>query len=670
MFENIKLTKKETDALTSLGIIDFWSVFVYYPYRYDTVVQKPFSEWNIKDKVSFEGKIVSGIKTNRFKKITITKFEVETNDNIFEITLFNRPWFKGYEYGSFITIFGQYEGRQKVNAMQYNSIPLNEQLGYYPMYRLKDGITLKKYRKVVEAVFKDKFDDIDEMIPKGLKEKYRLLDRKVALRMIHFPKSEEEIKQSLRTLKYEEFLLFQLTVQMRKNALSQKQVGAGKFFDFDAVFRLANQLSFTLTNDQIKAVNEILSDLSEDKTMYRLVQGDVGSGKTLVAMLGLYGCVLAGKQGAFMVPTEILAKQHYASLKQFFKPTGLKIACLYSSLANYEKKQIIEDLKNNVIDIIVGTHSLIQDSVLFYDLGMVVTDEQHRFGVEQRKKLKNKGNKVDFLMMSATPIPRTLASIVYGDMDISTILTLPKGRKSIITKLINKNSMVDILDEVLDLVEKKNRCYIVCPMIEEDDSTSVKNVEKIHRELQKEIQEKRGKSFKIGLLHGKMTSVDKEAVMSKFASGEYDLLVTTTVIEVGVNVAEANVMVIYDANRFGMSQLHQLRGRVGRGNQQGYCFLLTNSEDHEALEKLKVIASTNDGFEIANFDLKFRGPGDVLGTKQSGIPHFTLANIIQDQAIMDTARKDAVELLADSSIAHSTIIQKAKKALLESDFID
>ena len=430
---------------------------------------------------------------------------------------------------------------------------------------------------------------------------------------------------------------------MQALKVQEKEVvhGHEKRFDNEEVMDLQKTLAFSLTEDQIKTIEEILADLKSDHIMYRMVQGDVGCGKTLVAAFGMYACVLAHKQAAFLAPTEILAKQHGNNLKKIFHDYEIQVEVLYASLKTQEKKDILERLARNEIDILVGTHALFQEGVEFHDLGMVVADEQHRFGVAQRKKMLEKGDKVDFLLMSATPIPRTLAISLYGDMDVSTIQTLPSGRQKITTKLVHARSMSSILDFVLEKIDEGNQCYVVCPAIEKNEDYEMRNVTDIYQGMQASL----GRRYQIGLLHGKMSAQEKDAVMKAFVEGDLQILVSTTVIEVGVDVANANIMVIYDAHRFGLSQIHQLRGRVGRGSQPGYCFLLSDSKDPDSLQRLKVCEKTNDGFVIARYDLALRGPGDILGTRQSGVPGFILGDVIQDANILEVAREDAQALL-------------------------
>lgn len=640
--KDCKITPKKRACFEQMGIMNSDDLLSYYPFRYDQLECKPYSEWQVKDRIAIEANLITLPRSIRFKgNRTMTKFSVENEDDIFEIVIFNRPWVNKISVGQQVTIIGNYEGKQKITAIQYNTKPLHEQIGIQPVYPLKQGLTQKNIQESMHRCFESVKDDMGEDVPTVFRTRYRLLAKKDALRRIHFPKSNEEVAQAIRTLKYAEFLKFHLAIQLIRKQNSNVAAKEGKRFDFDEVFRLANHLPFPLTKDQVQAVHEILEDLQSSKIMYRLVQGDVGCGKTVVAGLAMFACNLANKQAALLAPTEILAKQHYQSLKELLRPTKLRIEVLYSALPSAIKKDVLERLKNGEIDILVGTHSLIQPDVQFKDLGFVVADEQHRFGVEQRRKLIEKGDKVDFLLMTATPIPRTLANTLYGDMDITTIETMPVGRKEVKTTLIEENSFRQVLPDVIAKIEEGRQVYVVCSAIEESEGLSVRNVVSIYEQL--------SKAFKgiaqVGVLHGKMSSEEKTEMMRQFDNNEVQILVSTTVIEVGVNVVNATVMIIYDAHRFGLSQLHQLRGRVQRGSEQGICYLLTDSKDANSLERLRVLVNTNNGFEISAQDLRLRGPGDILGTRQSGLPAFLLGNLVEDTKIIETTKKDCIEIL-------------------------
>lgn len=640
--KELRISEKKRALLHTMGIENAMDLLTYYPFRYESVETKPRKEWQKEDRIALEGVILNRARVIRLKgKQSVTKFKLLYEEEELDIAIFNRPWISAFTVGKTITLIAKYEGGSRMTALQYNFQPLQEQLGIFPVYNVKEGISQKDIRKYIDKAWLAQQESIKEFLPMEYLQKYRLISRSQALYFIHHPKNMEAVKQSLRHLKYDEFLKFQITMQALK--VQEKEVvhGHEKRFDNEEVMDLQKTLAFSLTEDQIKTIEEILADLKSDHIMYRMVQGDVGCGKTLVAAFGMYACVLAHKQAAFLAPTEILAKQHGNNLKKIFHDYEIQVEVLYASLKTQEKKDILERLARNEIDILVGTHALFQEGVEFHDLGMVVADEQHRFGVAQRKKMLEKGDKVDFLLMSATPIPRTLAISLYGDMDVSTIQTLPSGRQKITTKLVHARSMSSILDFVLEKIDEGNQCYVVCPAIEKNEDYEMRNVTDIYQGMQASL----GRRYQIGLLHGKMSAQEKDAVMKAFVEGDLQILVSTTVIEVGVDVANANIMVIYDAHRFGLSQIHQLRGRVGRGSQPGYCFLLSDSKDPDSLQRLKVCEKTNDGFVIARYDLALRGPGDILGTRQSGVPGFILGDVIQDANILEVAREDAQALL-------------------------
>lgn len=638
----LRISDKKIEVLNYMNIFQAEDLLTYYPFRYELSEFIPRVDWQKDCKICIEAMITTRAKVVRFRgKQSVTRFKVLFEEEEFDVSIFNRPWVSAFEVGKMISIFGKYEGGSRITAMTYNFKPLKEQLGIFPVYNTREGITQKDIIKYIEKAWNALKDQIQDFLPKDILEKYRLIPKKQALYYIHHPGKSEALRQSLRHLKYEEFFKFQLAMQAIKSQEKEVVKGCEKHFDIEDVMELKNSLPFSLTEDQEKVIEEILEDLASEKVMYRMVQGDVGCGKTLVAAFGLYACVLSHKQAAFLAPTEILAKQHYKNLIETFKDVDIQIDVLYSSLKPADKKDVLQRLKNNDIDILVGTHALFQDDVDFYDLGMVVADEQHRFGVSQRRKMLEKGDKVDFLFMSATPIPRTLAISLYGDMDVSTIQHLPKGRMPITTKLVKSRSMGPVLEEVLEKIDEGNQCYVVCPAIEKNEDYDIKNVNDIYEGMKQTI----GKMYTIGLLHGKMNTQEKDTIMQDFVDGKIQILVSTTVIEVGVDVKNANIMVIYDANRFGLSQIHQLRGRVGRGQKPGYCYLLSNTSDPDTVKRLKICEKTSDGFEIAREDLKLRGPGDILGTRQSGVPGFILGDVIQDANILEVARDDAAYIL-------------------------
>lgn len=638
--KKLKITDKKIELLASLGIDSAEALLSHYPFRYEEIVQKPFHEWQKDDKITCEGLIVSQAKVLRFgKNRSMTKFSILVDEEVIDCTIYNRPWTSAFAMEKMITVHGTYQGDRKLTCTNYNFQPLKEQLGLHAIYSTREGISQKDWQKLIQKAIDGMLSEVEDVIPEVYRVKYHLLHKRDALYFIHKPLSMGHVKQAIRTLKYEEFLLFQLCMQMMRQENSESR-GIEKHFLVDQVMELKRSLTFELTSDQLSAIMDILQDLKSSRSMMRLVQGDVGCGKTMVAAFALYACVCAHKQGAFMAPTELLAKQHAANLKRLFADHDVVIELYCSSLKTSEKKAILERLKRNEIDLLIGTHALFQEDVTFYDLGLVIADEQHRFGVQQRRALLSKGEKVDFLLMSATPIPRTLAASYYGDLDVSTIAVLPTGRATIQTKYIKTSSMKPILHEVLALIDEGNQAYVVCPSIESNEELKLKGVEAIYEGMRKTL-----KGYRIGLIHGRMSPEMKDQIMNEFLHKAIDVLVATTVIEVGVDVKDANVMVIYDAHRFGLSQLHQLRGRAGRGHRQGYCYLLSPSNDETSIARLKVLETTADGFEIAKQDLMMRGPGDILGLRQSGVPGFILGDFLLDSNVLETARQDASELL-------------------------
>lgn len=641
---SLKLLKAEQKIMDFLNINDPIDLLFEFPYRYDHNILVDFSQWKISDKVFFSGTLLTKPTVAYFNRRSSARFQVEYDGNIINCTIFNRRWIANLEAGTTITIEGKYTGNNKVTVSNYNTNDVKDSLGLLPVYHLTSGVTIAAYRKFVKKVFNTYINDVVDDIPSELKEKYRLTPLRHALKYIHFPNNQEEIDHAVRTLKYREFLRFNL-INLLSNLETKSHDKVKKDFDSEDVFRLANSLKFHLTPDQLTCTHEILNDLSSNQLMNRLLQGDVGSGKTVVAALAMYANVLAGYQAAFMVPTEILAIQQLEYFKDVFKVFGLNVVCLYSSLKQFKKTEILKQIENGEADIVIGTHSLIQDQIQFHKLGLVIIDEQQRFGVDQRTSLFEKGIKTDRLLMSATPIPRTMASVLFSNMDISTIQTMPSNRKPIITHVVNENSMKPILDDVIKHIDENNQVYVVCPAIEADNDSNLSNVDTIYDALQTALNERNQLNINIAKLHGQLDSSEKEIIMEDFAHKKYDILVSTTVIEVGINVKNANVMVIYNANSFGLSQLHQLRGRVGRGHKQGYCYLLDASNSKEGKDKLQFMASTTDGFEISRYDLELRGPGDVIGVRQSGVPNFVLGDLNKDHIMLTYAHHDAKNII-------------------------
>ena len=639
----LKLTPKRIEALHALGIDTAEQLLEYYPFRYEVLNTAPFSSWKPKDKVTFDGEVVSAVRSWRYgRNRSVSKFDVMTDDLILHVTIYNRPWAKQLKLNSTITVSGIYAGKNQVTAMTYTSGSMQEQPAVTPVYSVRSGIQQRTVRECIRHALEAFEDRIPDEIPESLRRRYRLEHRETALHMIHNPASAEEIRQAYRTIKYEEFLRFFLAVQMMKEESGTLLEKEPREFDRSKIEELIKDQPFELTPDQRKAIDDILADMASDHVMYRLVQGDVGCGKTFVACAALYAAVLSGRQAALLAPTEILARQHEASIRPLLEPRGVRTAVLYSGEKPAEKKRILNALAAGEIDLIIGTHSILQEGVVFRDLGMVAADEQQRFGVEQRRALREKGTMVDFLLMSATPIPRTLAATLYGDMDVSTIETMPAGRKPVRTELIKENSFRTVLADVKTLLAEGHQLYVICAAVEESEEYDARDAVKTEHTLRKVF----APDYKTGLLHGRMSSEEKQEVMAAFYRNDFQILVSTTVVEVGMNVVNATGMIVYDADRFGLSQLHQLRGRVQRGSSQGVCWLLTDSKEEHTLERLEVLVRSSNGFEISYEDLRLRGPGDILGTRQSGVPDFVLGNIVEDTNIINTARKDAAEIFA------------------------
>ena len=651
------------EACQRLNLETVEDVLRTYPFRYEVMERTSFSTWKEKDIVSFEAKVATAPRVFHKGKFSSANFQVVFEDEIIRITIFNRPWVTNLHVEDIITITGIYQGNHKVTATTYDTKRFDEHPSITPVYSLKEGIQQRTMRAIVQRVFETVENEIHDDIPEEFIRKYRLLRKRDALYRIHFPSSSKDVDLAVRTLKYEEFLQFFTSVIYMRNKDNDQGNKPVRIFDTEKIKAKLKQLPFTFTKDQLQALNDILKDLSSPKPMYRLVQGDVGCGKTAVAVFALYAAVLAGYQAALLAPTEILARQHLQSLKDMLGE-DIRAGLLYSGLNKDEKNDMLKKMADGAIDIVVGTHALLQENVTFASLGLVVTDEQQRFGVEQRRSLVKKGDACDFLLMSATPIPRTLASALFGDMNISTVHTMPKGRIAPITTLIRENSFRKVLDEVRQLLNDGRQLYIICAAVEEGES-DVRNVETVRENIQKLFPQ-----YVVASLTGPMKSQEKEEVMKQFAENRAQILVSTTVVEVGMNVVNATGMIIYNSERFGLSQLHQLRGRIQRGSQQGKCWLLSDAKEDKTLQRLNTLVSTNDGFVIAQEDLRQRGPGDILGTRQSGIPDFILGSFNDDTNIMETARKDAAYICQHPDNPDYAVILDRIASRYQNEYVD
>ena len=631
---------KSAEKYKKLGIETVEDLLLYFPFRYED-----FKSKNVLDLEDGEKAVVSGLvatpanvqyygyKRNRLR------FTIKQGELVLAVSFFNQPYLADkIELGQTVAVFGKWD--KVKGALTGMKLLAQVEDDLQPVYRLAQGVSQSALVKVIKTAFEAGLDQLlEENLPQVLMDKYQLLSRRQAVRAMHFPKDLKEYKQALRRVKFEELLFFQLQLQVLKE--ENRSVGQGIVLDWDEkkLKALQASLPFALTEAQERSLKEILTDMRSPYHMNRLLQGDVGSGKTVVAGLAMYAAVTAGKQAALMVPTEILAEQHLQSLTSLFP--NLRILLLTGSLKAAERRERLELIKTGQVDLIVGTHALIQEGVHFHDLGLVIIDEQHRFGVAQRRILREKGQNPDVLMMTATPIPRTLAITAFGDMDVSIIDQMPAGRKEIITRWVKHQQLNLVLDWLVKEIQKGSQAYVISPLIEESEALDLKNAIALEEELIAYF----GDRARIAILHGKMKGEEKEAIMQAFKQGEIDLLVSTTVIEVGVNVPNATVMIIMDADRFGLSQLHQLRGRVGRGDKQSYAVLVANPKTESGKRRMKIMTETTNGFVLAEEDLKLRGSGEIFGTRQSGIPEFQVANLIEDYPILEEARKVAVQVV-------------------------
>ena len=631
------LGMKTCEKLDKLGIKDIKSLLTFYPFRYNIIKRSNLKEVKNNEQITIDGIIESIPSIFYFKgKKDKMNFKLNTGFKTFNIVIFNRGFLKNkLTIGTEITVVGKIDKIKSIIVVSDLYFGKIDKERIEPVYHTTFGLSNKQIRKYINSTVNLGYE-IDDYIPTFISQKYHLLNKSEAIRHLHNPVDEIKLKQSIKRTKYEELFVYMLKMNYLKQS-KKIDHGLKRDISYDKVEQFIDDLPFELTRDQIKSVEEIYKDLTEDMRMNRLLQGDVGSGKTIVAFITMYINYLGGYQSALMAPTEILAQQHYQNSKELFKKYNIDIALLTGKTKTKEKKEIYEKLKNGTIDFIIGTHALFTDDVIYKNLGLVITDEQHRFGVNQRSNLKNKGTTPDILYMSATPIPRTYALTLYGDMDVSNIKTLPSGKKQIITTLKTEKEIKNVLTSMYNELKQRHQIYVVAPLIEESDKIDLKNVYDLEEKFNKAF----GKICNIDILHGKMKPSEKEKVMQKFKENKINILISTTVIEVGVDVKNATMMVIFDAERFGLSALHQLRGRVGRNNLQSYCILISNYEK----ERLNVLTKTNDGFKVSEEDFLLRGSGDIFGLRQSGDMIFKMADLKQDFNILLKAKEDSEYLL-------------------------
>ena len=645
------ITAKQLSNLKSLGINTIYDLIYYFPRAYDDRTNiKKIGELKFNEYVVLKATVMSAVNLTVRSGKKIVKAMVSDGTGMMEILWFGMPYIKkslriGEEYlfigqtkkaAVFQLINPEYKlfsGQQKVSE--------NEIL---PIYSSNKNITQNSLRKLVEKFLVNFLNYFEENIPKELIKEYKIMERKSAIKNIHYPVSMKEIEEAKRRFAIEELLILELGILKNRfiieNSNSKNYEVEGKK---EKVREFLSQLTFNLTNAQKKVIKEIYDEISNGKIVNRLIQGDVGSGKTVVAMVMLIYMAENGYQGALMAPTEILANQHYLGIKERLEKIGLRVELLTSSIKGKKKNEILEGIANGDIDIVIGTHSLIEDDVIFKKLGLIVIDEQHRFGVNQRNKLREKGFLGNLLVMSATPIPRSLALSIYGDLDLSIIDELPPGRTPIKTKWIaNDEDLQKMYNFIYKKVNDGNQAYFVAPLIETSDKMALKSVDRVSEEIERKFSNK-----KIGIIHGKMKAKEKDEVMFKFKNKEYDILIATTVIEVGIDVPASTIMTIYNAERFGLSALHQLRGRVGRGSKQSYCFLISNSITENSKQRLSIMEETEDGFRIAEEDLKLRNSGEIFGLRQSGFSDLKFIDIIYDVKIIKLVRDECIKYLKE-----------------------
>jgi ATP-dependent DNA helicase RecG len=637
--ENIKgLGPKNLNLLNKLGINTTDDLVSFYPFRYDVIERSNINELEDNDKIIIDGIIETIPSIFHFgKRKDKMSFKLNTGLNIFRIEIYNRGFLRPrLKIGTSITVIGKLDKKHNLIVVNDINFGMIKETRIEPIYHTTYGIGINTIRKYINTALLNYKSN--SLLPNYLCDKYNFIDKDKAVNIIHNPNNLSDLKKALNRLKYEELFLFMCKMNYLKNN-DRNKIGLKRIVDKNKVYEFINTIPFELTKDQLKAIEDIYTDLTEPYRMNRLLQGDVGSGKTIVSFVSLYINYLSGYQGALMAPTEVLAIQHYNNIKELFKDYKINIELLIGKTTKKEKNRIYKELVSGNIDIIIGTHALFTDDAQYKNLGLVITDEQHRFGVNQRANLKNKGITPDVLYMSATPIPRTYALTLYGDMEISNIKTLPNGKKDIITTIESEKNIKNVLENMYKELKEGHQIYVIAPLVEESDKVDFNNVYELEEKMNKAF----GKLYNIGVLHGKMKNDEKDEVMTKFKNNEIQILISTTVVEVGIDVKNATMIVIFDAYMFGLSSLHQLRGRVGRNALQSYCILISNHET----ERLSILTKTNDGFKISEEDFKLRGSGDLFGVKQSGDMVFNLADLKRDYHILLKAKEDSEEFLKD-----------------------
>ena len=635
---------KSLMLLNKIGIYTVDDLVTHYPFRYDVLTRSDLKNVKEEEKVVIDCKVESVPILLRFKAgLNKLNFRLVTTTGVVGVSIFNRAFMKNnLTIGTNVIVIGKYDAKKNViTASDIKFGLLTNQAKIEPVYHSTSGLTNKNMLTYINTALLMNGKDITDYIPTSYQEKYHFSNKRTALNIVHNPPSIEKLKEAQIRLKYEELFTFMFKINYLKEQHKKEKTGIKRNLTEEDLNTIISKIPFELTGDQLKAIEEIRKDLNSSSRMNRILQGDVGGGKTIVGILAMYLNYLSGYQSALMSPTEILAIQHYNNIKSLLKDTKINVELLVGSQTKKEKQAIYKELESGNIDMIVGTHALIQEEVKYKDLGLVITDEQHRFGVNQRALLNNKGTMPDVLYMSATPIPRTYALTIYGDMDVSIIKEMPKGRIPVKTYVKKDTEIKDVLELMYEELKEKHQIYVIAPLIEESENSDLTNV----IELRDKMNLAFGSKYDIDIVHGKMATAAKDLIMNEFKQNKIQILISTTVIEVGVDVPNASMIVIFDANRFGLSTLHQLRGRVGRGSIASKCILISNSDT----KRLEIMEHTNDGFEISEEDFKLRGHGDLFGTKQSGDMTFKIASIKQDYKILMQAKKDSLEYLEDKN---------------------
>lgn len=664
---------KRLTALDQLGIRTISDLLYYFPFRYEDLKVKDLSEAADQEKVTLKGTVVADPVISRWGPgKTRLNVRLLIEHDVVMVTFFNQPYLKDkFETGVDVAIYGKWDAkRHTLTGMKVLAVQSAENPSFAAIYSVNKSVRQGTLVKMIQEAFDLYQDVIPELIPEDIRTRYKLMNERDLIAGMHFPKTYPEAKQARRSAIFHEFFLYQIQLQAIKQADRHVANGLALQYQNEVLKDFIQTLPFDLTDAQKRVVNEICLDLKSPAHMNRLLQGDVGSGKTIVAAIALFAAVTAGYQAALMVPTEILAEQHYQSLQRLLAPMNVTVGLLTGSTTAKERRTLLADIESGRINIIIGTHALIQDAVVYHKLGFAVIDEQHRFGVNQRRILREKGLQPDILAMTATPIPRTLAITAYGEMDVSTIDELPKGRIPIETSWVRSNQVEQALSFVRKQLANDSQVFAITPLIAESEQMDLKNTEEIYATLVEQFEP----DYHVALLHGQLKDDEKNQIMNAFSENKIQLLVSTTVVEVGVDVPNATVMLIFDADRFGLAQLHQLRGRVGRGKKKAYCILVADPKNQQGVDRMTIMTETTDGFVVAQKDLELRGPGEVFGDRQSGLPVFKVGDPVADFASLQVAQQEVQkiftldpELAAPDHTPLKTYLQQQKQNYLTLD---